>query len=390
MDKPLDVQVVAYNNIGNIPSEAWDECACSAKDVNRASDPFTTHRYLSALEASGSVSLEAGWIPQHLAVTESGKFIAVMPLYAKLNNLGEFNFDYLWAHEYEKLGGQYYPKLLSAVPFTPATGRRFLVKSTAEPVGTGALVKALKSLVLQGSLSSFNINFCTDEEATTGRSFGLLHRLGLQYRWTNAGYETFDDFLGELSARKRKNIRRERRNLPEFGGTVQLLTGTDLEEHHWDAFWEFYQDTGARKWGRPYLTREFFSLVGESMRDEILLILCEKDGRYIAGALNFIGQDTLFGRYWGCTEYQDFLHFELCYYQAIDFAIANKISIVEAGAGGDHKLARGYLPFATNSLHWIRDEGFNKIVEEYFERERVGVSKGIERLKHTGPFKKEG
>ncbi|MCY4446199.1 MAG: GNAT family N-acetyltransferase [Rhodobacteraceae bacterium] len=389
MDKQIDIKVVAHSRINNIPADEWDACAEGESAQGETCDPFTTHRFLLALENSGSISHEAGWIPHHLMVKENDKCIAVMPLYIKLNNLGEFNFDYVWAHEYEKLGRQYYPKLLSAVPFTPATGRRFLVKPKGQLIGTGALVKALKSLVINSSLSSANINFCTEEEAAKGKKYGLLHRLGLQYRWVNKGYNNFEEFLGDLSARKRKNIRRERRGLAEFGGKVHLLTGNDLQEKHWDAFWQFYQDTGSRKWGTPYLSRDFFSIAGETLSKEILLILCECNGRYIAGALNFIGKNALFGRYWGCSEYHDFLHFELCYYQAIEFAIANKLELVEAGAGGEHKLARGYLPFATHSLHWVSDAQFNRSLEYYFEQERLEYTNGINYLEQTGPFKKD-
>ena len=389
MDKPIDIRVESYSQISKISIADWDACANAHYSKDRAEDPFTTHRFLSTLEASGSVSLHAGWIPNHLVVRENGKIIATMPLYSKLNNLGEFNFDYVWAHEYEKLGGRYYPKLLSAVPFTPVSGRRFLLKNKEDNIGTGALIKALKSLVLKAGLSSANINFCTREEADKSKEYDFLHRLGLQYRWLNQDFGSFEDFLKELSSRKRKNIRRERRGLEKLGGKVHRLTGDDLKECHWDAFWEFYQDTGSRKWGQPYLTREFFSIAGDILKDDILLILCEKDGSFIAGALNFIGRNALFGRYWGCNDYYNFLHFELCYYQAIEFAIENNLQFIEAGAGGEHKLARGYLPIQTHSLHWIQDSRFNKALRDYFEQERAETQRGIDYLEDIGPFKKE-
>ena len=389
MDKPLDIKVIAYQAIKDIPADKWDACVRSDSSDGRSIDPFTKYDFLLALEESKSTSPEAGWVPIHLVVTEGGDFIAVMPLYVKFNSMGEFIFDYSWAQEYEFMGESYYPKLLSAVPFTPATGQRFLVKPGYESIGFSALIQAMKSIIKGQSFSSAHINFCTSEEVEHGQEYGLLHRTGYQYRWTNPGYGDFDQFLNELSSRKRRNIRRERKNLQTFGGKIKLLNGDQIQEHHWDSFWLFYQETGMRKWGYPYLTREFFSIVGDSMADDILLILCEKDGYPIAGALNFIGRDKLFGRYWGCMEYQVFLHFELCYYQAMDYAIQHGLKYVEAGAGGHHKLARGYLPFKTHSLHWIGHQGFHQALENFLKKEEKLVLEEIEHLTLSGPFKKE-
>lgn len=389
MDKPLDIKVVACQAIKDIPADKWDSCAIPESSEGRPFDPFTTHRFLLALETSKSTSPESGWVPCHLVVSEGGDIVAVMPFYAKFNSMGEFIFDYSWAQEYELMGESYYPKLLSAVPFTPATGRRFLIKPGYESLGTSALVQAMRSIIKGQSFSSAHINFCTTEEVAAGKEYGLLHRTGYQYRWTNPGYDDFEQFLGELSSRKRRNIRRERKNLHNFGGKIKLLNGDQIKKHHWDSFWLFYQETGMRKWGYPYLTREFFSLIGETMAEDVLLILCEKEGSIIAGALNFIGREKLFGRYWGCLEYQDFLHFELCYYQAMDYAIQHGLKYVEAGAGGHHKLARGYLPFKTHSLHWIGHQGFHGALRNYLYKERQVVSQEIEQLGQSGPFKKE-
>ena len=300
----------------------------------------------------------------------------------------QYIFDYNWAHAYENAGGRYYPKLQIAVPFTPATGRRFLTKPGWEATGTAALLQGAVQLAANNEISSLHITFCTGEEANVGTQMGLMHRASQQFHWRNHGYTTFDDFLASLAARKRKNIRKERAKANGFGGTIQCLTKDQIEPHHWDAFWMFYQDTGARKWGTPYLTRAFFDEVQDSMRDDMLLVLAEKDDRYVAGALNFIGRDALFGRYWGCREDYPALHFELCYYRAIDFAIAHGLDTVEAGAQGSHKLARGYLPVETHSLHWIRDEGFRDAVARFVDAERDAINEEIEVLTEYGPFKK--
>ncbi|GGL56876.1 hypothetical protein GCM10011392_09150 [Wenxinia marina] len=383
------IEITAHSSLAEIGPADWDACACpEAADGGRPRDPFTTYRFLSALEDSGSVGTGTGWQPRYLAArTTEGETIAVAPLYAKAHSQGEYMFDHNWAHAYEQAGGRYYPKLQIAVPFTPATGRRFLTRPGHEADGMAALVQGAVQIAADNRLSSVHATFCTEAEALAGAQMGLLHRTSQQFHWENRGYATFDDFLGQLSSRKRKAIRRERRDAQAFGGEIVSLTGDDIREEHWDAFWRFYQDTGARKWGSPYLTRRFFHLAHERLRDDLLLVLAIRDGRPVAGALNAIGRDTLFGRYWGCTEHHPFLHFELCYYQAIDFAIAHGLR-VEAGAQGEHKLARGYMPHVTHSLHWIGDPGFRDAVERYLQAEREAVTEEIGILASYGPFKR--
>lgn len=352
-------------------------------------DPFTTYRFLSALEDSGSVGGRSGWDPRYLMAQQGDEVIAVAPLYGKHHSQGEYIFDHNWAHALEQAGGRYYPKLQIAVPFTPATGRRFLTKPGFEAVGMSALVQGAVQLAANNELSSLHATFCTEAEAIAGAQMGLLHRVTTQYHWVNDGYGSFDDFLASLSSRKRKNIRKERAKAQAFGGTIEVLTGNQIEPHHWDAFWVFYQDTGARKWGSPYLTRAFFDLAQERLRDDIALIMCKLDGQYVAGAMNLIGREVLYGRYWGCIQDFPCLHFEACYYQAIDFAIAQGLKRVEAGAQGEHKLARGYLPAPTHSLHWIADQGFSDAVARYLEAERKAVDEDIEILTAYGPFRKD-
>jgi predicted N-acyltransferase len=314
--------------------------------------------------------------------------IACAALYAKTHSQGEYIFDHNWAHAYDRAGGRYYPKLQMAVPFTPATGRRFLVRPGFEELGRAALVQGAVRLAAENRLSSLHVTFCTEGEAEAGARMGLLHRVTQQFHWENRGYADFDAFLADLSSRKRKNIRKERETAAAFGGEIVSLTGDAIEPGHWDHFWRFYQDTGARKWGTPYLTRAFFDRAQETLRDDILLVLAIRNGRPVAGALNFIGRETLFGRYWGCTEDHPCLHFELCYYRAIDWAIAQRMGRVEAGAQGAHKLARGYLPNETHSLHWFADDRFSKAVEQYLAAERQAVDEEIEVLTSYGPFRK--
>lgn len=383
------VEVSLLDGVSEIPAADWDSCAApEAADGGYPNDPFTTHRFLSALEASGSVGPGTGWAAKPLIARLDGQMIGVLPLYVKSHSQGEYIFDHAWAHAFERAGGSYYPKLLAAVPFTPATGRRFLCAPGLEQVATSALVSAATQIATNNNLSSFHVNFCTDAEADLGRGMGLLYRAGQQFHWVNNGYGSFEDFLGDLSSRKRKTIRRERRGAAEFGGDIVDLTGNDIRPEHWDAFWAFYQDTGARKWGSPYLTRDFFDRVHDTMRDDVLLVLAMLDGQPVAGALNFIGRDTLYGRYWGCVQDHPFLHFELCYYRAIDYAIENGLSRVEAGAQGQHKLARGYLPVTTHSLHWIADEGFRRAVAEYVVAEADAVAEENEYLTSYGPFRR--
>ena len=384
-----EIEITVVPELAQIGQEDWDACACpEAADGGRPRDPFTTYRFLSALERSGSVGPGTGWQPQYLVARIAGQVIAVAPMYAKSHSQGEYIFDHNWAHAYERAGGRYYPKLQIAVPHTPATGRRFLMRPGFEEAGTAALVQGAVQLTDNNALSSLHVTFCTEGEVARAEELGLMSRKSQQFHWHKRDYADFDGFLASLSSRKRKNIRKERAQAQEFGGRIHTFTGDQIEPEHWDAFWQFYQDTGARKWGSPYLTREFFDHAQENLRDDIALVLAERDGRWVAGALNFIGRETLFGRYWGCTEHHPFLHFELCYYRAMDFAIAHGLARVEAGAQGEHKLARGYLPSPTWSLHWMRDPGFAAAVGEYLQAERDAVDEEISVLTDYGPFKK--
>jgi len=384
---PLEVSV--HPDLSDIDPADWDACAApEAADAGRPDDPFTTYRFLSALERSGSVGPGTGWQPRYLTVRRAGEMIAAAPLYAKGHSQGEYVFDHNWAHAYENAGGRYYPKLQIAVPFTPATGRRFLTRPGHEVEGMSAIIQGAVQIAADNELSSLHITFCTEAEAIAGGEAGLMRRMGQQFHWVNEGYADFDGFLAALSSRKRKTIRRERRGAQDFGGEIRALTGDEIAPEHWDAFWQFYQDTGARKWGSPYLTREFFDIVHAEMRDDVLMVLAEREGRPVAGALNFIGREALFGRYWGCVEHHPFLHFEVCYYQAIEWAIGAELARVEAGAQGEHKLARGYLPVATQSLHWIGDPGFQDAVARYLDAEREAVDEEIEVLTSYGPFRR--
>jgi len=383
------IEVQILGSLSQIAAAEWDSCACpDAADGGRPLDPFTTHRFLLALEESGSVGRGTGWQPQYLTAFLDGMLIAAAPMYAKSHSQGEYIFDHSWAHAYESAGGRYYPKLQITVPFTPATGRRFLVRPGYEGIGMSALVQGAVQLAADNQVSSLHATFCTQDEALAGEQMGLMVRSSQQFHWLNNNYADFAGFLADLSSRKRKNIRKERAQAGDFGGEIRTLTGSDLRPEHWDAFWEFYQDTGARKWGSPYLTRQFFDIAQDTMADDMALVLAERNGVPIAGALNFIGRETLFGRYWGCVEHHACLHFELCYYQAIDFAIAHGLARVEAGAQGEHKLARGYLPTLTHSLHWIGDPGFADAVKKYLDAEGRAVGEEIEILTDYGPFRK--
>lgn len=389
MDDGQTIEISAHPSLADVEPAEWDACACpEAAEGGRPSDPFTTYRFLRALEESGSVGDGTGWQPRYLTARQGGRMISAAPLYAKGHSQGEYIFDHNFAHAYERAGGDYYPKLQIAVPFTPATGRRFLTRPGHEADGMSALVQGAVQICADNELSSVHSTFCTEAEAIAGEEMGLLHRTTQQYHWEDRGYGDFEGFLADLSSRKRKNIRKERREAQEFGGEIRWFTGDDLQPEHWDAFWRFYQDTGARKWGSPYLTRQFFDIAQERLRDDILLVLAFREGEPVAGALNFIGRETLYGRYWGCSEHHPFLHFELCYYQAIDWALAHGLSRVEAGAQGEHKLARGYLPKTTHSLHWFRDAGFREAVQRYLDAERQAVDEEIEILTSYGPFRK--
>ena len=385
------IEVTAASAVAALPAAEWDACACpETADGGRPADPFTTHRFLAALEASGSVGPCTGWTPRPLVARSGGRVIAVAPMYVKSHSQGEYIFDHAWADAWERAGGRYYPKLQIAVPFTPVTGRRLMARPGWETAGA-ALLQAAVTLAESNRLSSVHVTFCTAAEAETHAASGsgsFLHRLTQQFHWENRGYASFDAFLAGLSSRKRKAIRKERERAAGFGGTIRRLTGDDIRPEHWDAFWTFYQDTGSRKWGRPYLTRAFFDRLHATMRDDILLVLAERGGRPVAGALNFLGRDTLYGRYWGATEDHPCLHFECCYYQAIDHAIATGLARVEAGAQGEHKLARGYLPAEIHSLHWIANPGFRTAVARYLDHERRAVGEEIEVLTSYGPFRK--
>ncbi len=383
------IEVRVLTSVSQISASDWDRCACpEVADGGRPLDPFTTHRFLHALEESGSVGRGTGWQPQYLTAYLDGMLIAAAPMFAKSHSQGEYIFDHSWAHAYESAGGRYYPKLQIAVPFTPATGRRFLVRPGYDAVGISALVQGAVQLAAENRISSLHATFCTEAEALAGEQMGLMVRHSQQFHWLNDDYADFDEFLAALSSRKRKNIKKERTQACDFGGQIRTITGDDLRPEHWDAFWRFYQDTGARKWGSPYLTRQFFDIAQETMTDDIALVLAERNGYPVAGALNFVGRETLYGRYWGCVEHHPCLHFELCYYRAIDFAIAEGLARVEAGAQGEHKLARGYLPTRTHSLHWVGDPGFADAVQKYLDAESHAVGEEIEILTDYGPFRK--
>ena len=379
----MTYDIALLNGMAEIQAADWDRLANPECGV--PVDPFTTHRFLLALDKSRSTGKGTGWQTRPLVLTQDVILAAAMPLYVKSNSQGEYIFDHGWAQAFENAGGTYYPKLQSAVPFTPATGRRFLGDVALAPL----LLDAAIGLAKDNGLSSLHITFCTAQEAAALAGHqGTLHRITQQFHWENKGYTSFDTFLGDLSSRKRKMIRKERETAQGHGLTIRMLTGDDILPQHWDAMWAFYQDTGSRKWGTPYLTRAFFDELHDTMRGDVLLCLAFDGERAVAGAMNFIGRETLFGRYWGCTETYSCLHFELCYYQAIDWAISHRLQRVEAGAQGEHKLARGYLPTPVHSLHFLADPAFAKAVSRYLDQERRAVDEEIEVLTAYGPFRK--
>ncbi|MEX6634321.1 GNAT family N-acetyltransferase [Hyphococcus lacteus] len=380
-DGPGSVTARTLASISEVRAEVWNGLA---NPPGQIFNPFVSHEFLSALETSKSISPEVGWAPMHLVLEDANTTTGVAPLYAKGHSQGEYIFDHHWADAYARAGGQYYPKLLCAAPFTPAQGPRLLAQSEAAKVN---LAIALRQISERIGASSAHVNFINEGDKTTLEKSGYLLRMGEQYHWLNKGYETFDDFLAAMSSRKRKAIRRERREANNEL-TIRRLVGDEITERHWDAFWIFYQDTGARKWGTPYLTRTFFRQIAESIPEQILMIVAERDGEPIAGALNLIGGDTLYGRYWGCTEDVPFLHFELCYHQAVDFAIERGLAHVEAGAQGQHKIARGYEPVSTWSAHWINNDSFRDAISRYLEAERESTNLEIEALKDFTPYKK--
>ena len=383
--------IKAVQSLSAVSPEDWDRCAHpeAMPGGEDPSNPFVTHAFLSALEDSGCVESKAGWLPLHILVEdEAGRLAAAAPAYLKSHSQGEYVFDHAWADAYERAGGSYYPKLQVSVPFTPATGPRLLVADGPQADAARAhLIAGLRALRHQTKASSVHATFLPERDAEALAAEGVLLRHDQQFHWFNEGYASFEDFLGALASRKRKAIRRERRDALQTGITVEWVTGSDITEAHWDAFFAFYMDTGSRKWGRPYLTRRFFSLVGERMADRILLVMARREGRHIAGAINFIGGTRLYGRNWGCVEDHPFLHFEVCYYQAIDFAISRGLSRVEAGAQGEHKLARGYRPVITTSAHDIPDAGFRRAVAAYLEQERDAVREAADELASATPFR---
>lgn len=377
-------QARIVQRIDEIDAAAWDHCA--GRD-----NPFTRHAFLAALESSGSVSADTGWQPLHLVLEDPDQSIrGVMPLYLKGHSQGEYVFDHAWADAWHRAGGRYYPKLQCSVPFTPATGNRLLAPPgpDRDEIERQLLAGAIQ-FADQLEVSSLHFTFLPERQWQHLGELGLLQRMDQQFHWRNRGYGGFDDFLSDLTSKKRKNLKRERREALADDIEVEWVTGSDLTEGHWDAFYRFYMDTGSRKWGRPYLTRRFFSEIGSALPESVLLILARRAGRYIAGALNFIGRDTLFGRNWGCLEDHRFLHFELCYYQAIDYAIRHGLEWVEAGAQGSHKVARGYGPRATYSAHWIRDAGLRDAIDRYLKDERAYVRQDIEYVEAHTPFRKD-
>jgi uncharacterized protein len=399
-----ELRISAVNAIGGVPQVAWDACAnphaqaaCAGNpqpqdsDQERVYNPFISHTFLSALEESKSVGGRSGWQAQHILLTSAdGTLLAAAPCYLKSHSRGEYVFDRGWAEAYERAGGAYYPKLQVAVPFTPATGRRLLVRPGPQaPAIRQALARGLLELCRHDDASGVHVTFALEPEFRFLGELGFLQRNDQQFHWENSGYATFDDFLAALASRKRKTIRRERQDALANGISVHWLTGSDLTEDVWDAFFAFYMETGSRKWGRPYLTREFYSLVGQKMADRILLAMAKRAGRWIAGAINFIGSHTLFGRHWGAIEHHPFLHFELCYYQAIDYAIAHKLRYVEAGAQGEHKISRGYMPRTTYSAHYIADPALRRAIADYLVRERAYVAAVGAELAATAPYRKD-
>ncbi len=404
-----EITLEAVPSVGDVPAEDWDACAnpktCrlnsldalvspgSAGDLSVDStpyyNPFVSHAFFTALESSSSACARTGWGPRHLLAKASGRIAGIVPCYLKSHSQGEYVFDRGWAEAYERAGGRYYPKLQASVPFTPATGPRLLIRGDAdrEQIGT-ALASGLIALCGVSKASSAHVTFAREAEWNYLASHGFLQRTDQQFHWHNQGFASFDDFLATLNSRHRKAIKRERREAVAAGISIHWLTGKDITEDAWDAFFAFYMETGSRKWGRPYLTRSFFSLIGETMADDVLLVMARRNNRWIAGAINFIGSDTLFGRNWGAIEHHPFLHFEVCYYQAIDFAINRRLRVVEAGAQGEHKIARGYLPQTTYSAHYIADPDLRRAIADYLKRERAYVAEAGRELAEATPFRK--
>jgi uncharacterized protein len=377
------VTVRVHSAIGEIPAAAWDACA---GDVN----PTISHTFLNALEESGSTTTRTGWAPQHMSLAGAdGEIVAVVPLYAKTHSYGEYIFDYGWADAYERAGGRYYPKLLSAVPFTPVPGPRLLLRPGAPAEAREHLLAGMVEFTKRRRISSLHVNFLEPGEAEIFIEAGFLQRMGQQFHWTNDGYRDFDDFLAALNSRKRKAVKKERREALARGLEIEVLTGSDLKPRHWDAFYEFYLATSDRKWGSAYLNRRFFAMIGERMPDKIVLVMARCGANYVAGALNLLGKETIYGRNWGSYGDYKFLHFECCYYQAIEFAITRGLKRVEAGAQGPHKIQRGYLPVPTYSAHWIPDPAFRRAVAQFLARERQMIERKMDGLAEFSPFRHE-
>jgi uncharacterized protein len=384
-DSETTLRASVHTTTASIPAHVWNSLAPGA---DRPDNPFLDHAFFLALERSGCATARTGWQPQHLLLEDGeGTPIGLMPLFLKSHSMGEYVFDHAWADAFSRAGGNYYPKLQCSVPFTPVTAPKLLVPS-GNLAYERALLSTAETLAERQDVSSVHATFVPEAESDLAAEAGWLTRLDTQYHWHNDNFSSFDDFLETLASRKRKAIRRERRDALADGLRCEWITGSDLKEHHWDAFFDFYEDTGSRKWGRPYLNRRFFSDVSAAMADRILLIFAYDGPRPIAGALNFIGNDTLYGRNWGTLRNVPFLHFEVCYYQAIDFAIAHKLKTVEAGAQGEHKLARGYAPATTRSIHWIGHPALKSAISDYLRRERASVVREQEALDEYTPFRK--
>ena len=387
MTSSAELTISVHPDAASIPADEWNRLA--ANGAEGPSNPFLDHAFFLALEQSGCATGKTGWQPQHILIRRGDEAIGLMPMFLKSHSMGEYVFDHAWADAFERAGGRYYPKLQSSVPFTPATAPKLLAADDGIETRM-ALLGAAETLAERLGASSVHATFVPEAEETLAREAGWLVRHDTQFHWTNEGFANFNDFLATLQSRKRKAIRRERREALTDGLTVEWVTGSDLTEAHWDAFFAFYMDTGSRKWGRPYLNREFFSRISDAMADRILLVMAKDGDDYIAGALNFIGTDTLFGRNWGAVRDVPFLHFELCYYQAIDFAIERGLERVEAGAQGEHKLARGYGPQTTRSIHFITHPGLRRAVADYLDEERRAVAMHSEALETYTPFRKSG
>jgi predicted N-acyltransferase len=403
-----EITLEAVSSVSQIAAEDWNACANPVSDSTLDAfgslvvpadnsgvgskpyyNPFVSHAFFSSLEASQSACARTGWGPRHLIARRDGVISGIVPCYLKSHSQGEYVFDRGWADAYERAGGRYYPKLQVSVPFTPVTGPRLLVRDGVDKdeIAT-ALASGIVALCQATKASSAHVTFAREAEWKFLAECGFLRRTDQQFHWQNQGYRSFDDFLASLNSRHRKAIRRERREAIADDITIHWLNGSDITEEAWDAFFAFYMETGSRKWGRPYLNRSFFSLIGESMANDVLLIMAKRNKRWIAGAINFVGSDALFGRNWGAIEHHPFLHFEICYYQAIDFAISRGLKTVEAGAQGEHKIARGYLPQTTYSAHFIADPGLRRAIADYLKRERAYVAEAARELSEAGPFRK--